>query len=163
MALEYIMGAMKSQWLSIKLSHIRERYSQKKSPWWTTGKNKEKIYIIKIKIQIIDLDLLSLTWQEWRICVWLLKNSHFSTWFHLKTSTLNNWFFFSCLFLNNILNHTTKAVNFHVFQMILRKKILNHVLPLMFYFLFAESSNENKGLFSRHVGSWHFFLNDQRP
>lgn len=108
MALEYIMGAMKSQWLSIKLSHIRERYSQKRSPWWTTGRTKKKIYNKNNNTYYRPWSIITdMTGMENR-CMAIKKILTFPldfTWKHLHLITDA---FFSCSFLKNIYNHTTK-------------------------------------------------------
>lgn len=71
------------------------------------------------------------------------------TWKHLHVITDA---FFSCSFLKNIYNHTTKEVNFHVFQIRYwywkRWKILNpssnFVFLLKRYFLFVKRSKKTK-------------------
>lgn len=81
---------------------------------------------------MIDLDLFSLTWQVWSRCMARKKNSHFSTWFHLKTSTFNNWCYFHAHFWISLIIQL-KVVNFQVFA--LRKKIPNPSFNSFFRFL----------------------------
>lgn len=101
MALEYIMGAMKSRWLSTKLSHIRERDLQKRSPW-TRGRTKKKKKSNKNNNNTYHRPrsiITDMTGMENR-CMAKKKKKilTFPLWFHLKTSTRNNWCFIHARF-----------------------------------------------------------------
>lgn len=97
MALEYITGAMTSQWQSIKLSHIREISAERvHGKQGEREREREKSYKIIIIIHNIDL-ALSLTRRAWTGGVWLQKNLHFFHWSSLEniytrcTSSCSFW------------------------------------------------------------------------